>query len=61
MAADIRKTRVIELIEDGRFDDVAEDMARALLKRLKVIEARKKRQERLRKRREKAAVKRRTA
>lgn len=61
MPVDLRKTRVVELIEDGRFDDMLEPMGKAILRRLRV---RKDREERLAKnkaRREKAARKRGTA
>ena len=58
MPLDIRPTRVIELIEDGRFDEVLESMGAAVLRRLKVVKAREERKERLRQRRERAASKR---
>lgn len=52
---DIRPTRIIELIEDGRFDPIVEDIGRAVLKRIKLKEERKKRQDKLAQRRAKAA------
>jgi hypothetical protein len=58
VALEPRPTRVIELIEDGKFDDLLQPMGAAVLRRLKVVEARKKREEKLKQRREKAAEKR---
>jgi len=54
MPPQISKTRVLELIEDGRFDDMLEPMGNAILRRLKIVKARKERAEKLKRRREKA-------
>lgn len=59
MPPGITKTRVVELIEDGRFDDILEEMARAILKRLRIKKARQERQDKNRRRREKAELERR--
>jgi hypothetical protein len=50
----VSKTRVLDLIEDGRFDDMLEPMGHAILKRMKLVKARDERAEKLKKRREKA-------